>query len=129
MVAGLNLVGKVYDFKYTLGEGDDNVGGSQPSGTVLQDNLSLRIAAIKPTTALLEQGVESIDLYIGVVANYTVDILNNHEIEVTAPANSTYYGEFFRVLGNPLRTSTHPSDSRGFLLVTLKRVEKSRTIQ
>ena len=39
MVAGLNLIGTVYDYKYSLGEGDDEVGGSQPSGTVLQENV------------------------------------------------------------------------------------------
>jgi len=129
MVAGLNLIGKVYDFKYNLGEGDDEVGGSQPSGTVLQDGVQLRIASQKPTRALLEQGVESIDLYTGVIANYTIDILNNQEIEVTAPSNSPYYGKFFRILGDPQRSSTSPSDSRGFLMVTMRRVEKSRTIQ
>ena len=129
MVAGLNLVGRVYDFKYDLGEGDDDVGGSQPSGTVLQENVSLRIHSLKPTQPLLEQGVESLNLFTGVIANYTVDILNNHEIEITAPANSSPYGKFFRVIGDPERASTHPSDSRGFLMVSLRRVEKSRTIQ
>ena len=129
MTAGLNLVGKVYDYRYDLGEKDDETGGANPSGTVLQDNLSLRIASMKPTPALLEQGVESIDLFTGVIANYTVDIQNNHEIEITAPLNSAYYGKFYRILGDPQRTSTHPSDSRGFLLVTLRRVERSRAIQ
>ena len=129
MVAGLNLIGRVWNFKYDLGEADDEVGGSQPSGTVLQESVELRIASMQPTQALLEQGVESLDLYTGVIANYTVDILNNHEVEITAPANSPYYGKFFRVMGDPRRTSTSPSDSRGFLFVSLKRVEKSRTIQ
>ena len=131
MVAGLNLIGKVIDYKYDLGEGDDAVGGAQPSGTttVLQDNIQLRIAAAKPTQAILEQGVETDSLYTGFIGNHTVDILNNHEIEVTAPANSPYFGLRFRILGDPQRASVGASDSRGFLLVMMKRVTKSRTIQ
>jgi len=129
MVAGLNLIGTVYDYKYSLGEGDDEVGGSQPSGTVLQENVQLRIAAMKPTAAILEQGVESISLYSGFIGNYTVEILNNHEIEITAPASSSHYGKRYRIVGDPQRSSVPNSDSRGFLLVVMKRVTKARTIQ
>jgi len=129
MVAGLNLIGAVYDYKYNLGDGDDDVGGSVPSGTMLQENVQLRIAAMKPTQALLEQGVESTNLFTGFIGNHTVDILNNHEIEITAPTTSSYYGKRFRIVGDPQRSSTSPSDSRSFLLVTLKRATKSRTIQ
>ena len=129
MVAGLNLRGSVWDFRYDLGSADDEVGGAVPSGTMLQEGLCLRMASTKPTQALLEQGVESIDLYTGVIANYTVNILNNHEVEITAPENSPYYGKFFRIVGDPQRSSTSPSDSRSFLMITMRRVEKSRTIQ
>lgn len=129
MVAGLNLVARIWDYKYDLGSGDDIVGGAVPSGTVLQENVPCRVASMKPTQAILEQGIETLELYTGVVANYTVQIENNHELEITAPINSPYYGEHFRIIGDPRRTSTHSSDSRGFLMLTLRRVEHSRTIQ
>ena len=129
MVAGLNLCARIWDYQYDLGSADDEVGGAVPSGTVLQENLEMRIASQKPVQALLDQGIESGDMYTGVIANYTIDVLNNHEIEIIAPANSPYFGKFFRVIGNPRRASSNPSDSRGFLLVSLRRVEKSRTIQ
>jgi len=127
--AGLNLTGRIWDYAYNLGDGDDDIGGAVPSGTVLQERVELRIHATEPTQALLEQGIEDISMFTGVVGNYTVDILNNHQIEITLPSNSSYFGEFFRVVGNPQHASVSPSDSRGFLMVNLKRVEKARTIQ
>lgn len=129
MAAGINLLGRVWDYQYGLGEGDDDVGGSQPSGTVLHERIELRISSMKPTQALLEQGIEDISMFTGFLVNHTLQIANNNQLEITAPANSPYYGEFFRVIGNPQRTSMGPSDSRSFLKVNLKRVEKSRTIQ
>ena len=129
MTAGLNLVVRVWDYKYNLGEGDDSVGGSQPSGTVLHNQIDARIQSQKPTQALLEQGLEDISMFVGLLTPHTLLVTNNNQLEVTAPANSPYYNEFFRVVGNPQRTSMGASDSRGYLLVNLKRVEKSRTIQ
>ena len=64
MTAGLNLVVRVWDYKYNLGEGDDSVGGSQPSGTVLHNQIDARIQSQKPTQALLEQGLEDISMFV-----------------------------------------------------------------
>lgn len=129
MVAGLNLIGRVWSYEYNLGSADDDVGGAVPSGTVLQENVELRIHSLEPTQALLEQGIEDISMFTGVIGNFTIDIKNNHQIEITLPANSPYFGEFFRIIGNPQRASVNPSDSRGFIMVSLKRVERARTQQ
>lgn len=119
----------MWDFDYDLGQGDDEIGGAQPSGTVIYENVSCRVQSLKPTQAIREQGIIGIDLFVGLVHPHTLDIENNNELEITAPANSPYYGKVFRIQGDPQRTSTSASDSRGYLLVNLKRVEKSRTIQ
>ena len=126
MSAGLNLVGRVWSFSYPV---DDSVGGALPSGTILHDKIDLRIEANKPTQALLEQGIEDISTFSGFLSPHTLLIKNNNEIEITAPANSVHYGKFYRVMGDPQVMSLHASDSRGYLFVSLKRVEKSRSIQ
>ena len=123
---GLNLTATVWSFTY---ENDDETGGSVPSGTILQAGVCMRMSAQPPTMVLLEQGVESIDLYEGMIGCLTVGVKNYNEVEITSPTNSPYFGEFFRVMGNPQLSSMHPSDSRSFLKVVLKRVERSRTIQ
>jgi len=124
--AGITLLGRVWDYIYPA---DDDVGGALPSGTVTHDRIELRISQMKPTQALLEQGIEDISLFEGFVHNHTLTILNNNEIEITAPTNSQHYGKRYRVIGDSKYTSMGANDSRGYLLVTLRRVEKSRTIQ
>lgn len=129
MVAGLNLIARIWNYSYNLGEGDDSIGGAQPSGTASYQDVTMRIQSLKPTYPLLEQGVETIEIFTGLIHPHTIDVKNNNEIEITAPANSPWYGERFRVKGSPRRTSTGASDSRGYLLVNLQRIESSRSQQ
>jgi hypothetical protein len=126
MSAGTNVLVRIWEYSYPS---DDSVGGALPSGTVLHSQVDARIQSMKPTQALLEQGLEDISMFVGFLVPHTLLVSNNNQLEVTAPVNSPYYSEFFRVVGNPQRTSMGASDSRGYLLVNLKRVEKSRTIQ
>ena len=125
MGAGNVLICNVIDYSYN----DDEVGGAVPTGTVVETDLPIRIMNQPNTIALLEQGVETTNIYLGRIMKHTADIENNNEIVVTSPANSPYYNWHFRVLGDAQRTSTHASDSRGFLLVNLRRINKSRSIQ
>jgi len=127
--AGVTLLGRIWDYKYNLGSGDDDVGGALPSGTIVHPRIELRISQMKPTQALLEQGIEDISMFEAFIYNHTLTITNNNEIEITAPANSQHYGKHYRVVGDSEYTSLGASDSRGYLRVKLKRVEKSRTIQ
>lgn len=129
MPAGLNQLCEIWDFNYDLGSGDDEIGGAVPSGTVLYTDVPCRVQQDPPTQALLEQGIISTNRFSALIGDYTLDIENNNEIKITAPVNSPYYNKYFRILGDPERTSIHPSDSRGFLLVRLQRVERGRTIQ
>ena len=126
MPAGLNQVVRVWRFSYPE---DDDIGGAQPSGTITYDSVPARIQSLKPTQALAEQGIEGFDSYVGLLTPHTLDVQYNDEIQLMLPVNSPDYSGTFRVVGDPQRTSMSPSDSRGYLLVNLRRVVKVRTIQ
>lgn len=125
MPAGKNLFCSIIDHEYE----EDDVAGAVPSGVVISENVYIRIHPMNPTDVLLEQGVETVEMYNGFIYNYTETVTNNMEIEVTAPYNSPYFGERFRVTGNPRYSSLHPSDSRSYMKVKLRRTEQSRSIQ
>lgn len=126
MTAGLNLLLSIW--KYTF-PADDSAGGAVPSGTVIYSRIEARITPQKPTMALLEQGLETIEIFTAVLHPGTLKLEHNYEIEVTAPIISPYYGEHFRVFGSPQRTSVYADDPRGFLLLTLRRSEIAHGIQ
>lgn len=125
MVAGLNLLVSVWKYTYPA---DDSQGGALPSGTVVYSNVPARIQSEKPTMALLEQGLETPTMFSAVLHPGTLVIEHNYEIQVTAPSISTYYNEHFRVVGMQ-HTSVYADDPRGFLLLTLRRIEESHGIQ
>lgn len=126
MGIGTNLLADLYEFTYPS---DDSVGGSVPSGTVVYEGFRLRLRTDRPVDALLQQGIENIGAFTAHVIPYTVPVKYNNEIEITAPTNSPHYGSRFRVVTEPERTSMAPSDSRQYLIVRLRRVEKTRTLQ
>jgi len=126
MTIGTNLLGNLIEFSYPE---DDSVGGAQPSGTVVYEGFRCRLQTLKPTEALLEQGYESVGYFTVHIIPYTVPVKHNNEIEITAPVISPHYGDRFRIVGEPQRTSMSPYDNRNYLIVNVKRIEKSRTVQ
>ena len=124
--AGINLLCQIWDYNYLS---DDSIGGALPSGTMLYEDVAIRIQSNKPTQPIREQGIVGIDTYVGLVPDYTLDIENNNEILITAPPESHYYNKRFRIVGDPQRQSVGAIDSRGSLLLNLQRVERGRTIQ
>lgn len=125
MVAGLNLLVSVWKYTYPA---DDSQGGALPSGTVIYSRVQARIQAEKPTMALLEQGLEMPSMFSAVLHPGTLQIEENYEIEVTHPSISSLYNKHFRVVGI-LHTSTYADDPRGFVLLTLRRIERAHGIQ
>lgn len=120
--AGYDLVSQIW--RFTESPNDDDIGGARPSGTILYQNVATRIAALKPTQVILEQGIEVPNLFEAQVFPATMQIIHNDQLEVTLPVNSKFYNKRFRVIG--IRdVSTHASNSRNFITLTLRRVERS----
>lgn len=123
MTAGMLYQGRLWRFSYAE---DDNVGGSQPSGTILRDFVLCRIEQMKSTQVLLEQGLEIPEIFQAYL-QYTgefLDLETNDQLEITHPPISPYYNKRFRIIG--YRHSSHP-DNRRFVEVTMRRHEISRT--
>jgi hypothetical protein len=121
MPAGLNQVARLIRFSYPA---DDSVGGAVPSGTVVHENLFIRIKSEEPTLALLEQGLQTPTIYTGMLFAGNIVIEHNDQVEVVAPQNSWFYGKKFRVIGVQ-RSSNHPAQDRNQIRITLRRFEES----
>lgn len=123
MPAGLVHVCRLIRFNYP---NDDSVGGAVPSGTVVYENLTIRIKSEKPTMALLEQGLQTPTIFSGLLFAGNITIEHNDQIEVTAPPVGFFYGKKFRVLGVQ-RSSNHPAQDRNQIRVTLRRYEEGHS--
>ena len=127
-IAGLNLKGRVW--RFTAKNNDDSVGGAVPTGTVMYEPVWSRIRSEKPTLALLEQGLETPELFTATLS-YTAysptgafDVLHNDQYEVTHPPISIHYGKRFVIIG--IRPVSY-NDDRRFLQVTLRREETANS--
>lgn len=123
MSAGLNLAGRVWRFTTPQ---DDDQGGALPTGTILYNPVYSRIKSEKPTLALLEQGLETPEIftaqltYAAFNATGSFDVQHNDQYEVTYPPISPHYGKRFVIIG------VRPSemlDQRRYLQVTMRRME------
>lgn len=123
MPAGLNQVGRIWRFTTPS---DDDVGGAVPTGMILYTPVYARIHAEMPTLALLEQGLETPEIYTAHLSytNFsptgTFDVQHNDQYEITYPPVSPYYQKRFVIIG-----VRHQSfmDDRKYLTVTLRRLE------
>lgn len=123
MPAGLNKICRLIRFSYPS---DDVVGGAVPSGTVVYENLTIRIKSEKPTQALLEQGLQTPTIFTGLLFAGNIEIEHNDQIEITAPRPDFFYGRKFRVIGVQ-RSSNHPAQDRNQIRVTMRRYEESHS--
>jgi hypothetical protein len=121
--AGLNQVCRLIRFSYP---NDDSSGGAVPSGTVLYSNLDIRIAAQKPTMAILEQGIQTVSLFNAMLFEGNAEIAHNDQIEVIAPAYGWYYGKKFRVIGIQ-RSSNNYWNDRNQIRLILRRWDESHS--
>jgi hypothetical protein len=117
MVAGMNLVGNILRFST---KADDEVGGAVPTGTVLYANVFGRISARKPTQALLEQGLETPEIFTAVLSPGNISIRENDQYEVVSPVISNYYQKRFVIIGIQYSSM---GDPRQYLIVTLRRFD------
>lgn len=125
MTAGLNLVFRFWRISDLV---DDDIGGAQPSGTVLYPQVYGRLGTRKPTQALLEQGLETPTLFTAVVAPpngiQNMDVEPNDQFEIINPPTSFYYGRRFVIIG--IRHSSM-TDGRGYIVLIARRFEKAHS--
>lgn len=123
MPAGYNRVVRLIRFS---NPSDDVVGGAVPSGTVLYENLSIRIEGREPTLALMEQGLQTPTIYSAFLFAGNIDIEHNDQIQFTLPVSDWFYNKKFRVIGIR-RSSNHPAQDRNQIKITLRRWEESHS--
>ena len=122
MTAGNNLGVRIW--RIVNATADDEVGGALPSGTVLYEHAHARFSQIRPTTPLLEQGMEVNKLYSFFVEGRYIEIEENDILEITSPVIHRDYGKKYRAVAIQ-RQSFAPNDRRQYLLVTTTRIERS----
>jgi hypothetical protein len=116
VTAGQLSRGQIIRFTYA----DDDQGGALPSGTVIYTNVQARIFTNKPTLALLEQGLETPEMFAAILTPGTLDLRHNDQYQELAPAISPYINEKFVIV-----SIQRPSqlDSRKYLRVVMRRFE------
>ena len=117
MTAGLLHTGNIIRFSYNA---DDDQGGALPSGTVLYSPVFARIFTEKPTLALLEQGLETAELYSAILEPGDISLNHNDQYQVTAPNISPYLNERFVIISIQ---SPSMLDNRRYLRVVMRRYE------
>ena len=119
MTAGLNLKLKIWRFQFIE---DDEVGGAQPSGTVLYEHVSARKAMNLPGVLMSEQGYETDKTSKYIAYPATLLVKERDEIQISNPSSHVDCNKFFRVIGVE-RMSFHPKDRRGYLMISTDRSE------
>ena len=122
---GYDHVARIWRYVYNY---DDIVGGSVPTGSILQDFTPCRIEPIPSTMALLEQGLETLKLYNVSMDYVGVNIKENDVIQPMLPHTSWYYSGTFRVIGVS-HPSMHAADLRGYLILIVRRNDEAHGIQ
>ena len=125
MPAGYNQIARIYRYTYPA---DDTIGGSVPSGTVLYDNLLVRVAPIEPTMALLEQGLETTKLYKTAITYRAKNVKENDELEIYYPSESWYYNQKFRII-SVQHPSLRPNDPRSQVILVMRRRDEAHGLQ
>lgn len=122
MTAGLNLIGNI--IRFTASNRDDAVGGAVPTGTAVYLNVAGRISSKKPTQALLEQGLETPEIFTAVLSPGNINLQHNDQYIVTSPPISRHYQKQFVIIGIQASSMI---DSRNYILVTLRRFETAHS--
>lgn len=118
MPAGLNLSGRIW--RFTATSTDDAVGGAVPTGTIIYSPVFARVKAEEPTLALLEQGLETPEIFTALMAPGTILPQHNDQYEVLAPPTTPHYNKRFVIIGVQ---PTDMTDRRKYIRVTMRRIE------
>jgi len=127
MIIGLNSRARVWRM-VNQPAADDDVGGAMITGSVAYDSVRMRWTPRALNFMLLEQGLETKEMMRVFIWPASLLVYERDELEITAPVNHPNFGERWRVV-SANRTAIHPSDPRGFLHVTIERLERTRAQQ
>lgn len=124
MTAGYVLSGRIWEFSFA---NDDEVGGAQPSGTVIYDGVQMRLQNSRNSLELTIQGFEASKYFSAIMQPRPGMNLveRKHFFQPTSPQNSRYYMKMFRVV-SVLEPDFHPADPRRYLVLNLERVDNTR---
>lgn len=121
MIAGLNLLATFYTYSYNP---DDAIGGSQPTGTIVYEQIPVRVEQIEATMALVEQGLETPSFYSALVFYGAVSLKENDTMEIVAPVESWYYGKRFRII-RVQHPSMNYNGGNQFVRLVLRRYDEA----
>ena len=123
-IAGLNVRCLIRKIDYAT---DDSSGGAMITGTVVHENIGLRIQQQPEELLLVQQGLETVKTFKALCAPVTLDIDERYELEITAPANYYLYGKPLRIV-NHRPADFVPGDPRNYVLLTLTRSHKAHAL-
>ena len=120
MTAGFVITGKIWEFS----DHKDEVGGSVPSGTVIYENVQLRLQNPRNSLEMNIQGYETSKFFSATIQPRSGMNLveKKHYLEVTRPTNHRYFGKMFRLISIN-EPDFHPSDPRRYLVANFERSE------
>lgn len=120
MTAGMNCSVRILRLVYL----DDDVGGAEPTGTVLYSGIQARIDEEPANTQFLQQGLETIKIFSGLLWGHNLSFKEQDVIEVESPPNHEYFAKRFRVMSKT-GSSNHPAQKRNVWIVKLRRSQVS----
>lgn len=121
MTAGLILLGSIWEFT----DSPDEVGGYEPTGTVIYEGIQLRLQNSPNSLLMNIQGYETSKFFSAVVHPRPDMVLveKKHYFQPTSPPNHRYYQKMFRIVSIQ-EPNLHPADPRRYLILNLERVDK-----
>jgi hypothetical protein len=124
MTAGYVIAGSIWQFT----DGTDDVGGSTPSGTVVYENVQIRLQNSPNSIDLNIQGYETSKFFSATIQPRPGMNLveKKHYLEVLSPPNHRYYRKMFRI-ESIQEPNFHPADKRRYLVINLTRSDIAHT--
>lgn len=124
-MAGLRERANIWRVSYPT---DSPSGGAMPSGTLQYSSVMTEMDAVKPSTILLQQGIETEEVFTAIVIPVTLTIYEKDEYEPCFPFNHPFLNKRFRIVS--VRRSTNlPFSQNGYLLLTMTRSDQAHSEQ
>lgn len=123
--SGVNCRFALWRWTFTT---DDSVGGAEPTGTFVYNNISAFLEEKPVEQLLLQQGLETQKIFQANVYPGWYIIYERDEVEIIAPTDHVYYGKRFRII-NARHSSHNRRDPRGYIMLTMLRSVKAHDTQ